>query len=229
MRVGPSVPNSNTVLIAASPPPRSHAGNMPGEFARWTDVALGAGDHDPRFVYSNLNPRPPGRLVSLAGLVVPGVSRVQRDVEPFAAAWGRANQAALEQSGPLWVALGDSLSQGIGASAFDRGWVGQVHERLQAAQTAERDLRVINLSVSGARTLDVLDTQLPALARLSADVAEPALVTLMIGSNDLMTLGITLGNRDPPARADGSDPAAAAAGCGRDDAAQSDSGRRPGQ
>ena len=40
---------------------------------------------------------------------------------------------------------------------------------------------VVNLGVSGARTAEVLDRQLPALAEL-----EPALVTLMIGSNDLM-------------------------------------------
>src|SRR5689334_8147740 len=139
---------------------------------------------DGAFTYSNHSERRPGRLVAVAGRVVPGVARVQRDVAPFAEAWSRANTAALQGSGPLWVALGDSLSQGIGASRYDRGWVGQLHARLRADGAA---LRLVNLAVSGARTQDVLDTQVPALADLAARVAVPALVTLMIGSNDLIS------------------------------------------
>ena len=85
------------------------------------------------FTYSNLPPRR-GRFVTWAGRVYPGVARVQGDVEPFAAAWARANAAALADRGdrPLWVALGDSLTQGIGAGAYDRGWVGQLRDRLTA-------------------------------------------------------------------------------------------------
>jgi lysophospholipase L1-like esterase len=139
---------------------------------------------DGAFSYSNHSDRRPGRLVAVAGRVVPGVARVQRDVAPFAEAWSRANAAALAEAGPLWVALGDSLSQGIGASRYDRGWVGQLQTRLRAGGAA---LRVVNLAVSGARTQDVLDTQLPALADLAARTAMPALVTLMIGSNDLIS------------------------------------------
>ena len=101
------------------------------------------------FDYSNLSGRRPGRLVRAAGLVLPGVSRVQADVQPFAAAWGRDNRAALTGSGPLWVALGDSLTRGVGAPTYDRGWVGQLRSRL--------GYRVINLGVSGATTLDVLE------------------------------------------------------------------------
>lgn len=125
------------------------------------------------FEYSNLSGRPPGRLVRIAGLVLPGVSRVQESVPSFAAAWGRDNRGALAADGPLWVALGDSLTLGIGAPAHDRGWVGQLRDRLGR--------RVVNLGVSGATTADVLERQLPALETL-----EPDLVTLMIGSNDLL-------------------------------------------
>ncbi len=138
---------------------------------------------DEQFAYSNLSTRPRGRFVTLAGRVLPGIARVQADVEPFAAQWRAANLAALKSSGPLWVALGDSLSQGVGASAFDRGWVGQLHTRLAERGTP---VRLVNLSVSGARTADVLDVQIPALADLAARGAWPELVTLMIGSNDLM-------------------------------------------
>lgn len=132
----------------------------------------------PEFAYSNLSGRRPGRLVSAAGLVLRGVAAVQRDVTPFGEAWQRDNGQALGESGPLWVALGDSLTQGVGAPAHDRGWVGQVRDRLRAKGTP---VRVVNLGVSGAKTADVLERQLPVLETLDAD-----LVTLMIGSNDLV-------------------------------------------
>ncbi len=132
----------------------------------------------PDFEYSNIAGRRPGPLIKLAGWVLPGVARVQNDVEPWAEAWGQDNRAALSGTGPLWVALGDSLTQGVGAPAHDRGWVGQVRERLAEAG---QDYRVVNLGVSGATTRDVLERQAPVLDALPAD-----LVTLMIGSNDLM-------------------------------------------
>ena len=134
------------------------------------------------FDYSNLNERPRGPFLALAGRVLPGITRVQGDVVPFAEAWRRDNLAALAGDRPLWVALGDSLTQGIGAPRHDRGWVGQVRDRLAAEGF---DYAVLNLGVSGATTTDVLDRQLPALAALPAS-PPVALVTLMIGSNDLM-------------------------------------------
>jgi lysophospholipase L1-like esterase len=132
------------------------------------------------FTYLNRSDQSPGRWVSLAARVLPGVGRVQMQVAPYAAAWRRSNIAALAQDGPLWVVLGDSLSQGIGAPAFDLGWVGQLHARLALAG---RDYRIVNLSVSGAHTSDLINRQLPALEALSS---APDLVTVMVGSNDLM-------------------------------------------
>jgi lysophospholipase L1-like esterase len=129
--------------------------------------------------YSNLSGRAAGPFVSLAGRLIPGVRQVQDQIEPYGAAWQRANRKAIGETGPLWVALGDSLTQGIGASAYDRGWVGQLGRRLR---DEGRISRVLNLSVSGARVIDVLERQLPVLEAL----AEPqAVVTLLIGSNDL--------------------------------------------
>src|SRR5690242_20533550 len=43
--------------------------------------------------------------------------------------------------------------------------------------------RVINLSISGARVRDVLDRELPAMRSLGL---EPDLVTVLIGSNDVV-------------------------------------------
>ncbi|HEX2903027.1 MAG TPA: SGNH/GDSL hydrolase family protein [Jatrophihabitans sp.] len=129
------------------------------------------------FDYDNLSGRPPGRFVTAAGRLLPGVRQVQQQIGPYAAAWRQANAEAMAASGPLWVALGDSLTQGVGASAFDRGWVGQLAGELTGQG---QRLRVLNLSVSGARVGDLVARQLPVLRQL-----EPALVTVLIGSNDL--------------------------------------------
>ena len=95
----------------------------------------------------------------------------------MAHAWERANRQALTRTGPLWVALGDSMTQGIGTAGIGAGWVGQASRRLATAY------RIVNLSRSGATVADVLAAQLPALRALGE---QPELVTLLIGSNDLM-------------------------------------------
>jgi lysophospholipase L1-like esterase len=133
---------------------------------------------DVPFDYANRTGRPSGPVVRLLSRVVPGVRQVQEQVEPYAVRWRAANLAALEGSGPLWCALGDSMTLGIGASSFDRGWVGQLAEQGSVPS------RLINLSASGARVADVLEHQLPALESLGI---EPALVTVLIGSNDLIS------------------------------------------
>lgn len=139
-------------------------------------------DQPPSWTYSNLSDRPLGPYVSLAARLLPGVRTVQDQMVPYAQAWQRHNRAAAGRPGPLWVALGDSLTQGIGASGYDRGWVGQLSRRLREAG---HEHRVINLAISGARVADVLDRQLPQLQRLTDTGNAPALVTLLIGSNDL--------------------------------------------
>ncbi|HEY6742651.1 MAG TPA: SGNH/GDSL hydrolase family protein [Lapillicoccus sp.] len=131
---------------------------------------------------ADLGPRSPGPVVHVLGRLLPGVRAVQAQTEPYAAAWARANRAALAATGPLWVALGDSMTQGIGASAFDRGWVGQLSARLLDAGWEHR---VVNLSVTGARVDDVLANQLPALEAVVGSSGPAALVTVVIGSNDV--------------------------------------------
>jgi lysophospholipase L1-like esterase len=89
-------------------------------------------------------------------------------------------EVAAPGTGPLWVVLGDSAAQGIGAPRHDEGYVGQLRRRLE-----ERDgvpWRVRNLAVSGARVADVLREQVPALRALGE---EPDLVTCLVGGNDL--------------------------------------------
>jgi lysophospholipase L1-like esterase len=136
------------------------------------------------FSYDNRTGRGPGRVVRTLGLVVPGVRRVWTDVEPYADAWQAHNRAALGRPGRRWIALGDSMSQGVGASAHDRGWVGQLHDRLAADG---HDLVLLNLSATGARVPDLLEQQLPALDRLGR--RDDDLVTVLVGSNDLFAGG----------------------------------------
>jgi len=124
---------------------------------------------------------PPKVVGLLVRGAIPGLRRVHAQVAVYAKAWDEANDLALVATGPLWVVLGDSTAQGIGAPGPDQGYVGQVH-RMLVAQT-EQAWRVLNLSKSGGRAADVLAGQLPRLETL--DVV-PALVTCAIGANDIV-------------------------------------------
>jgi acyl-CoA thioesterase-1 len=107
-----------------------------------------------------------------------GVTAMRADCAVFASHWRAHNDQVLRESGPLWVALGDSTAQGLGAGSPDGGYVGQVLAELRQ-RTGQR-WRVLNLSVSGALTRDVLHRQLPQLP------AGAALVTCGIGANDIL-------------------------------------------
>lgn len=128
------------------------------------------------FEYSNLPSRPTGRGLRLLSRLLPGVRATLADVEPYARDWREHNARAAAATGPLWIVLGDSMAQGIGASAYDRSWAGQLADRLDPGY------RMINLSQHGARVGDALDRQWPAAAGLGPI----ALVTVMIGANDLV-------------------------------------------
>lgn len=83
----------------------------------------------------------------------------------------------------LYVALGDSTVEGVGASRPAHTYVSRIHARLQNLFPAAR---MANLGVSGARSADVLSGQLPRAVALG-----PHLVTLSIGPNDI-TGGVPL-------------------------------------
>ena len=123
-----------------------------------------------------------GRVVGrVARALLPGLRHVHAQVARYAAAWEEANARALDGTGRLWVVLGDSTAQGIGAPAWVEGYVGQLLRALD--DDAPEPWRVLNLSRSGARAADVLDRQLPALEALAS---APDLVTCAIGANDIV-------------------------------------------
>jgi acyl-CoA thioesterase-1 len=83
----------------------------------------------------------------------------------------------------LYVALGDSAAQGIGASRPGRGYVGLLARDLR--RSTGRTVRVVNLAQSGGRLQDALAKQVPALSRLDPDV-----VTVSVGANDIATFDV---------------------------------------
>lgn len=85
---------------------------------------------------------------------------------------------AKQQGEITYLALGDSAAQGIGASSPMRGYVGLIAKRLEK-QTG-KSVRVVNLSVTGARMSDYLRDQAPQIANYQPDI-----VTIEIGANDV--------------------------------------------
>src|SRR4051812_37524078 len=114
------------------------------------------------------------------GGVLPGATARRLQVAAFADEWAASNLDARQANGPLWIVLGDSISQGIGATTRETRSVGVGHDYLR-----RRDAwRVINLSRAEAGVLDVLARQLPELNAIAA-TEEIALVTCLIGAEDM--------------------------------------------
>lgn len=93
-----------------------------------------------------------------------------------------------EQPGEIaYIALGDSLTQGIGSSSPETSFVSVLADDLE--RRTGSSVRVVNLSVTGSTTSELAAEQLPALdevrAELEADGIPLALVTLCIGANDV--------------------------------------------
>src|SRR5712692_3876777 len=116
------------------------------------------------------------RLTALtASAVIAGcvASAPRREFPPGAVRLLPAEPAAAV----LYVALGDSTVEGVGASAPPRHYVGRLHERLLAVYA---QARLINLGAGGATAAGVLRRQLPRALEL-----QPDLVTLSVGPNDI--------------------------------------------
>lgn len=115
------------------------------------------------------------------------VASVEAQREPHAQFWDEWNIDAVNADGPLWIALGDSTSQGIGSADPHLGWIPLVLERLRSA--TNEPWRVINLSITGAQFSDIVEHQLPRLAPLAQDGHSPLLMTHLAGANNLMAPG----------------------------------------
>jgi lysophospholipase L1-like esterase len=103
------------------------------------------------------------------------VLRVRRSVDAHRDYWALPVGPA---GGLLYVAIGDSAAQGIGATSPQRGYVSLVADRL--ARASGQPVQVVNVSVAGAELRDAVEHQLPRLAALDA-----ALITVDVGGNDM--------------------------------------------
>ena len=120
-----------------------------------------------------------------------GVAELRADRVEFAAYWDAHNNRVLEERDralsrggvpdPLWAVLGDSTAQGLGAPGPRQGYVGQALHQLRHS-TGQR-WRVLNLSVSGCLTRDVVTGQLPLLRELDP---QPDFITCGAGANDVL-------------------------------------------
>jgi len=116
-----------------------------------------------------------------------GVAAMRADRATFASYWAAHNEQVRREretqpgasADPLWVVLGDSTAQGLGAPGPKGGYVGQALTQLR--RNTGQHWRVINLSVSGGLTRDVLAQQIPLLAD-----ERPDLVTCGAGANDIL-------------------------------------------
>jgi len=112
-----------------------------------------------------------------------GVEALRAERVEFASYWQAHNERVMRametDPGPLWVALGDSTAQGLGAPGPDGGYVGQALTQLR--RTTGKHWRVVNLSVSGSLIRDVIAEQVPLLRNY-----QPDLVTCGAGANDIL-------------------------------------------
>src|SRR3990172_7063960 len=108
-------------------------------------------------------------------------------------------QARAEET-PAYVALGDSLAFGVGASdPVAGGYVGLAFDALRKSDRyRERGLELVNLSVPGATSADLLleggqlDAALDEISRRQEDTSSAddnvELISIDIGGNDLLSL-----------------------------------------
>lgn len=130
----------------------------------------------------------PRRTTGVLTQVMSKVSSAVREIEaqrgPHADFWDAWNAEAMAADGPLWVALGDSTSQGIGADDPLEAWIPQVLDRVR--ETTGEPWRLVNLGVTGAQFGDIVEHQLPRLRALESSERPPSLVTHLAGANNLM-------------------------------------------
>jgi GDSL-like Lipase/Acylhydrolase family len=112
--------------------------------------------------------------------------------------------AAAEPQATLYIAMGDSLAWGDGASVPERnGYVPRLAGYFSGAKNGGAE-RLINLAVPGATTSDLRATQLVDAVTLIGDPAtDTRVITISIGGNDLLDL---INDPSDPCLADATSP-----------------------
>ncbi|MCW2529160.1 MAG: esterase [Pseudonocardiales bacterium] len=118
------------------------------------------------------------RLLAIAFAIVPIVVigralRVRLSVGPRRRYW--RTHDVVRGDDYVVVALGDSLTQGVGSSRPSTSWIGLFVTYLETSK--KRPVRLSNRAIYGAKVADVITRQLPLPTGTD-------LVTLCIGAND---------------------------------------------
>jgi lysophospholipase L1-like esterase len=114
-------------------------------------------------------------ILLLVGIEVVRLLQLRASITSYAQYWQQRKAVPGQFT---YVALGDSTGQGIGASKPQYGYVGLLAGQIAGA--THESVRVVNLSVSGAKIEDVIQTQLPQLKNYHAN-----LITVEIGANNV--------------------------------------------
>lgn len=120
-------------------------------------------------------------LVAIAVLYALSLFGLYTQLARYKHYWERNNQQAATRGEILYVALGDSTAQGIGATHPDKSYPGVIRQEL--AEQEGKPVRLVNLSESGAKVRAVIDTQLPALEKLG--INDRTIITIEIGANNM--------------------------------------------
>ncbi|WP_182354073.1 SGNH/GDSL hydrolase family protein [Flaviflexus huanghaiensis] len=135
-----------------------------------------------------------GALFAGSQMLARRARKVSDQRRPYARFWERSNLAVIAKlernrraglPDPLiYVALGDSAAQSLGATSVVDGYVPRLAAALE--DMTGRDVALINLSVSGAVIPSVLTHQLMSLKGLERhDDIVPDIVTCEVGGNDV--------------------------------------------
>lgn len=134
--------------------------------------------------FAPLPRRQTGVLTRTLSKISSAVREIESQREPHAVFWDEWNNSAILAEGPLWVALGDSTSQGIGSPNPEDSWIPRLRHRLRA--TTGDPWRVINLGITGAQLRDVVEFELPRVCELHNAGHSVELVTHLAGANNLL-------------------------------------------
>lgn len=115
-------------------------------------------------------------LGTLVALQVIGLLVEYSQLSRYKNYWNNQNETA--QGELVYVSLGDSAAQGVGATRPQNSYAGQIAQRLE--EKTGKTVKHINLSKSGALIEDVLDRQLKLAEQYSPDI-----ITVEIGANDV--------------------------------------------
>ena len=117
-----------------------------------------------------------GLFIACLGIELVLLLSLKSQVKTYATAWKSVGSSS--QKDFIYVAMGDSAAQGIGASNINKGYVKIIADLI--SDKSGRRVTIINISKSGAKLNDMMKDQLPQLKNL-----KPNLITVDIGANDI--------------------------------------------